>query len=423
MTDKSIAQAALIALTMQNINQRVAPLSTATMQGTVINRNIKIGETVCCYYNDSGELTRLGDIPAHTGDFFIDENNKMYYVEDNKLHIVDGFSGYVYSDSIDAYGFTVAGAGTLAAFKSASDSQTWRVIYPNGEMSGEIVIPDQDNAFSFGYRNDVLAIVQYTGRGQYLYGMDVYTYTREGGFIAKLPHLGNQRARPHVIVPINPYCVGVVAVFGVGLYDVSYYRYFVFTLNEVTEYYPWYGYDTTSGSWISFSYNESYIGADQSYIYTGAILHEDVEVEGGTTEHIVTGYAYGRFSIEHYNGLELLDNRQYRVDYYGPSTPYGSVIRRRYTDNENYVLEMVDVSTLELLYQNELLTLSASANTIRENEGWIWIVGSGVYQKTRLGWLMYSTSSYPKTAPWGKLGYSIRDTNIGKNGLAIVLFE
>ena len=67
MTESQLMYAAMLALTKQNMAFKLAPLSTAQMQGQVINRNIAVGETVVCWMNNSGELTRVGDVPAHNG--------------------------------------------------------------------------------------------------------------------------------------------------------------------------------------------------------------------------------------------------------------------------------------------------------------------------------------------------------------------
>lgn len=84
--------------------------------------------------------------------------------------------------------------------------------------------------------------------------------------------------------------------------------------------------------------------------------------------------------------------------------------------------KLYEVSTMMQLYENELPSVSSSGN-VRENEHFIWIPGNGVYQKVALGWLMYPTATYPRSAPYGKLGYAYRNAKIGSNGLAIVLFE
>lgn len=428
MTESQLMYAAMLALTKQNMAFKIAPLSTQRFSGMVIDRNIAPGDTVVIYYNDSGELTRVGDIPTHAGDFFIDDNNKMYYVQDNKLHIVDGLSGSVYSESIDAYNFRVYAAGNCAAFQSqvhesSEDNYVWRVIFPDGVISGEITIPDNSTPYqtNFAYRNGVLALVLQRGVDSYAYGLKIYTLTQDGNFVAQLMDANYSRAVVHVLTPINFNAVGIAFSHGAGFYDNTWYRYLISTNVGLSDFHPWEGYDTSTPSTVGTNTHESFIGADQNYIYTRATLYEEIE-EGEQTVKVISGYAYARFSIENYDGIEILDESETDWNSYAPPTPYGSMIRRREI-GEEYVVDMIDASTLEQLYANEHLTLTAASNTIRENDGWIWIVGSGVYQKTQIGWLMYPASTYPKSAPWGKLGYSIGKYKIGEIGTAIVLFE
>ena len=70
-----------------------------------------------------------------------------------------------------------------------------------------------------------------------------------------------------------------------------------------------------------------------------------------------------------------------------------------------------------------LLETPGSMTIVRENESFLWVAGSGVYQKMTLGWLMYPTAVYPRSSPYGRLGYAVRSAKIGTNGLAVVLFE
>ena len=426
MTESQLMYAAMLALTKQNMAFRIAPLSTQRFSGMVIDRNIAPGDTVVIYYNDSGELTRVGDIPTHTGDFFVDDNNKMYYVQDNKLHIVDGLNGTVYSESVDAYDFKVYAAGNCAAFQSqvheSGDNYVWRVIFPDGVISGDIEIPDKatPNQTIFAYRNGVLALVLQNPAST-SYGLRTYTFTQDGGLVSQLYDITHPGIAVDVLTPINFNAVGMAYNHGGGFWDITYYKYGITTNVAVSEDVPWADYDTSSSASAIPQYTERFIGADQNYIYSRATLYEEVE-ESGQTIKVVSGYVYGRLSIEDYDGIEIMDESEYNWDSYAPPTPYGSMIRKREIEGSD-VVDMIDASTLEQLYANEHLTLTASPNTIRENDGWIWIVGSGVYQKTQIGWLMYPASTYPKSAPWGKLGYSIGKYKIGDIGTAIVLFE
>ena len=87
MNNMQLTYATLMALTTQNVMTRGGPNSTSLMQGTVITRNIISGDTVCCYEDIGGGLLRIGDIPPYSGDFFVDINSQMYYVQDNFLII------------------------------------------------------------------------------------------------------------------------------------------------------------------------------------------------------------------------------------------------------------------------------------------------------------------------------------------------
>jgi hypothetical protein len=83
---------------------------------------------------------------------------------------------------------------------------------------------------------------------------------------------------------------------------------------------------------------------------------------------------------------------------------------------------MLDLTTMSEIY-GDILTNIPDSPLIRENDGFIWITGMGVYQKTPNGWLMYPTSEYPRDDDNQLLGYAIRNVKVGNEGLAIVLFE
>lgn len=424
MTNDKLMYAAMLALTQQNVTPKIAPLSTTLMQGICINRNIKMGETVCCYYNDSHELTRVGDVPTHSGDFFVDEDNKMYWVQGNKLHVVDGVTGYVYEESEDAYGFVIY-EKTCAAYKTVQGNSPsiWRVIFPDGERSNAITIPDSDETsveFRFGYRNGVLGLVTYKGTADYSYGLHAYTYTKSGEMIAEMARVRYSRAVANLIIPLNPYEIGCCLSYGFDLLDRTAKCYVVATVNQVSSYYPWDGYDTGG----SGGYLENYVGVDQSYIYTISPVYEEVEVSEGVTEHVYEKTLLARFSIDNFNGLEELsefNNADGSWSWYFPPTTYGSYIQGHTIDG-TAARGLYDISTGERLYSEDLPSLPGTSR-VYENEWGLWIEEYGVFQKTVLGWLMYATSIYPRTSPWGKLGYAVQNVDIGKNGLAVVLFE
>ena len=403
----------MLALTKQNMAHKVAPLSTATMQGIVINRNITVGETVCCYYNDSGELTRLGDIPPHNGNFFVDENNRLYYFQDGKVHVIDGLSGHV-QEEIDAYEFSVPNGGECCAYRitDSREEDIWIVALPDGSRVTIDIPVGSQSGHTFGYRNGVIGIACNNG---FYSGITLYTYCN--GQLHELTGQGNLTAADHVY-PINETTVAV-DIRGLSYFwNVLYRRYAVSSdLGMLVYEDPW-----NAGGYVTVAEDTQTIGADQSYVYQIAGIYEEVEIdEQGTTEKVFQYYAFGRWSIDDYSGVEILETFTDPRTYYGPNTPWGNMIYQE-TVNEETVRQMIDISTRQPVYVNELPDPPATS-LVRENEAYIWIEGMGVYKKTPLGWLMYPTSSYPRSSPWGKLGYSIRNTKIGRNGLAIVLFE
>ena len=58
-----------------------------------------------------------------------------------------------------------------------------------------------------------------------------------------------------------------------------------------------------------------------------------------------------------------------------------------------------------------------------ENDGYIWDSPSGIYQKTSLGTVMWPSSIYPKTAPFGQCGYALYGVTVGSVGEAVILFS
>ncbi len=422
MTNEKLIQATMLALTKQNVTPRPAPLSTAIMEGMVINRNIGAGEPVVCYYNDAGELLRIGDVPTHNGDFFVDENNRMYDTHDGVLRIQNALSGELYGDTTSAYGFQVVNGGQCAAYKTQNDVNAWRVIYPDGEMSGEIVF---DFAYTpkFGWRNGVLAVAYTTGSYSGLKGQ-LFTYTKDGTLITELPFSTSSHFYVFYLAPINPTSVAIEASYIAGFLDFTYYRYYISSITGLTSYYPWEGYDTSSGTYVSFGYDEGFLGFDQSYGYTSAKLYEDIEVSEGVTEHTYIKTAIARFSIDNYSGIEIIyeyEDPNNQRTLYRPPDSYGNAIFE-YVEEGQEVCRMVDILTMQKKYINDLPNLPGT-NIVRENTGWIWIDGYGVFQKTWLGWLMYASSTYPRSAPWGRLGYAVAKANIGELGKAIVVFE
>ena len=401
MNNAKLAQATLMALTMQNVTPRTAPNSTATMKGIVINHSIQAGDTVCCYYNDFTELIRLGDIPNYSSNFYIDKNGKMYDVADGKLRIRDGISGYVYDDeSRPAYGFNVY--HDCCAYKSSESEEYWCFITPDGIISKPILIDSQNLSFvNAGYRNGVLAVFYTYSGGAYPSDGHIHTYTPDGDAVAILPLLG-QNPITLIVVPVNYYTCVAYTFFDAAYGQIA--AGYVVTPQSTTAFNPFDGYDVSSG----ISLNVATIGADQSYLYMRGIIRNagdqvvvktpiDNPTAGSTT--IFYGDAYQ----------------------YSTCSRYAHTVRSRTVDGVT-VGEMIDLSLGQAVYTTDLSD-PYPCSFVRETETYIWIPANGVYQKTPEDWLMYPTSVYPTQSPWGKLGYAVYGAEIGKEGLAVVLFD
>lgn len=423
MTESKMLQAIMLALTQQNVLPRPAPMSTQIKAAQCINRNIKAWEPVVVYHNDSGELQRVGDVPAHSGDFFIDEDNRMYsYDSTNHVLVIrDGLSGEMIGNTTPAYQFNVYNGGNCAAFKSREDTNTWTVIYPDGEMSNEITFDvANSNYIVMGYRNGILGVSVSNG-GYSSPNLWVYTYTKSGTRLNEMAAPGGLSNYVYFVCPINAASVGIAKSSSTGgLFDFTEYWYQVLTIISGASYNPWDGYDTNTGTYVDLRYTQRFLWADQAYIYTDANIYEDIEVEG-VIEHVFVKHLLGRFSIDNYNGLEEIADWTDMRYLATPPTPYGSFIQQRTVDNET-IRQMMQMSNMVPIYAGELPELPYTAY-VRENVGWIWIDGYGVFQKTRHGWLMYPSSTYPRSSPWGMLGYAVHDVEIGRTGLANIVFE
>lgn len=416
MTESQLMYAAMLALTKQNMAFKLAPLSTATHSGMCINRNITIGETVGLYYNDGGSLLRMGDVPGYSGDFWVDDDNRFYTIDttNHRLIVKDGLSGETLDDTIDAYGFSVAGTKTCCAFKSSQDENEWVVVMPDGSKSAPIhILSDNNGSPSFGYRNGIIGVCVGT-TGAWV-GVDAYTYSSTGQYLATMQHGGELGASAFLVSPISENAIG----YGLdGLTAYWNYRYSSYVVASTTGYSRndmWAEYSVVSGSTSS-----RWIGADQSYIYVSARHYLD-DPDKGISEW-TDEYYTGRISIENYNGLELLDTEVSDASPYGNgSTQKGTIVHTITLDGSTN-RTILDLATMTEIY-TDVLTDIPSNPSIRENDGFIWISGMGVYQKTPSGWLMYPTSEYPRNDDNQLLGYAIRNVKIGNEGLAIVLFE
>lgn len=416
MTESKLIQATLLALTKQNVSQKAAPLSTQLMTGMVINRNIGMGEPVVCYYNDSGELLRVGNVPNHAGDFFVDENNRMYYRDNGILMIRDGLSGEIIGDTTLAYDYKVANGGVCAAYRTSAEANSWRVILHDGEISAEMTF-DFTQTPGFGYRNGIIAV--YWSSGTYGGEKGLRTYTQSGNLLSDIQIPNEPRQQIVYAAPINQNTVGIQFLYGVGFFDITVGRYAICSAQSYEVYNPWDGYDTSTGSGGSTVFHEDFHGYDQAYFYTGAQIYEEVE---GEKVHVKTLFA--RHGIDRYTGIEEIKEYVPQQDpvFYTPPTPYGNFIQQTINADDEIVRTMIDINTMTPHYLADLPNLPGTS-AVRENAGWIWIDGYGVYQKTWLGWLMYASSTYPRSAPWGRLGYAVGSANIGEMGRAIVVFE
>ena len=413
MTESQLMYAAMLALTKQNMAFKLAPLSTAQMQGQVINRNIAIGETVVCWMNNSGELTRVGDVPTHYGDFFIDDNNHMYYKKGQNEDLLvecDALTGEIFSESETCLRFVLSGDNQVAAYCTEEgydpNYSKWVVIFKDGTRTSEIV---RDRAlytssshyapiiYRFGYRNSVLAVCNYTSGER---GFAVSTYTQNGILIKNLWTGSGYDPQGQLVCPINDSLVCIAhttgSVFGYQFFAVDYY-----TPTQVSSYNPFPD-DEHPGSAAG-----SVIGCDQVYCYMAFRVYENGEW--------IDQYKIARIPIDSYD-VEIVKDIEGQLAYYGYASVYGHIIQQVDVDRT-----MIDVGTMGDVYTEVLQNLPNSP--IQENVGWIWIPGSGIYQKTPLGWLMSATGEYPRSSPWGKCGYAIGNYKIGQNGLAIVLFE
>lgn len=416
MTESQLMYAAMLALTKQNMAFKLAPLSTATHSGMCINRNITVGETVGLYYNAGGSLLRMGDVPGYTNDFWVDDDNRFYTIDttNHRLIVKDGLSGETLDDTIDAYGFSVAGTRTCCAFKSSQDENEWVVILPDGSKSAPIhILSNNRLAPSFGYRNGIIGIC--VGDNSSWVGVDSYTYSATGQYLATMQKGGELSASAPLVLPINANAIGFGRDNLSAWLNLRLTGYAVATTSSYTVYDMWDGYS------VSYQGSSSmWLGADQSYVYVSA-RHYLTDPDAGIAEWTNEWYI-GRFSIDDYDGLELLRTEINDVSPYGSgATQKGTVVHTVSLDG-NSSSTMFDLSTMTEVYVDVLTSVPSNAK-IRENDGFIWIDGMGVYQKTPNGWLMYPTSVYPRNDDNQLLGYAIRNVKVGNEGLAIVLFE
>ncbi len=403
MTNEKLMYATMLALTKQNMAIKVSPLSTAMMQGQVIQRNIVMGETVCCYYNGSEKLLKVGEVPEYSGDYFVDDNLRMYDLYNGKIRIRDALSGTVYDDqSVDASRFEVYNGGSCCAYLIDSENETWRIYTPEGTYFDKYMPTGNNPTRVVGYRNGYVAIATKPGRGSLT--VTTRIYDTRGNLVSTLSDLSLLLLVSWygtMIVPISS--VAAMLVISTGAPTTMVYT---ITTYSVTEHPVWADVGVTGMS-------STILGIDQSYMY--GLAYEVEEIEGETV--VLDTRKYLRWSIDNYQRTEIVRIIQRGQTIYDPPSVWGTIAA-----NLDGTVKLYNVYDLQQIYEDELPSVPGTQN-IRETENFLWIPGSGVYQKVALGWLMYPTSIYPREDPWGKLGYSIRNTQIGRNGLAIVLFE
>lgn len=404
MTESKLIQATLLALTRQNVTQRIAPLSADVMSATCINRDIAAGETVVCYYNDSGEVTRLGDVPSHgSGRFFTDTKSRMYYQSGNAVVMQDGLTGTVIS-SIGADQFLVS--QSCAAARVSRYPPVYRVIYPDGDMSDEITVASEAN-IRFGYANGVLAITY--GALDYT----VETHTKSGTLVKTLT---TSAPSPSLIVPLSYDAVALGShpflVYG----QLS--RYTLVTDGSVSTYNPFEGYSVMydSGGVTELT---SFIGYDQTYMYAKGQLTNPEDITQKLDEWIIVRWAYASWT-----GAEVVIDSTDTEPLFSSMTDMGTVVYQERTGEDYSTPILMDITTMSSLYADDIPSVPQDA-FLQENLGYIWIDGLGVYQKTAIGWLMYASAEYPRgtLAQTGICGYAASNVPLGKIGTAIVLFE
>ena len=401
MNSATLTQATLLALTMQNQAQKAAPLSTALMQGMVINRNIRAGETVGCYYNDSGELLRVADAPGYSTDYFVDEENLMYDFYNGRIRIRDGLSDTLIDDTVDAYEFKVISGGACCAYRISDTEYVWRFFYSDGP-SVDITLPTTGSGTELviGYRDGLICACSSSIYG----GVTPYIFDRSGALLGTLKNLSNPYVTytASMAVPLNASTAMVIvnALTYAGSYDVPFY----FTTSTADSLDVWSGYTT---------YTRQYLGADQSYMYGVARLSDGAEEDPAP----IDDWIMIKWPLDYVGESTLVAEYYSEPTFSPPPSQYGTIRM-----SQDGTARLYEASTMTQLYENDLPSVSSSGN-VRENENYIWIPGNGVYQKVSLGWLMYPTATYPRSEPYGKLGYAYRNAKIGSNGLAIVLFE
>lgn len=423
MKNSTLAQATLLALTRQNVTQKRGPLSTYTVRATCIQRNIREGETVIVQKYNDGEINRLSDMISTNNPFFVDAKNRIYdrVTSGNILRIRDGLSGEILDQGQHAYKITV-GVGVMGyCTTQAPDNdnrEIWRFVFADGSTTKPITLPYTGTyTLVFGYRNGILALAN----GQQS-RCDVWTYNKDGDLLYALTRC-NIAKWPNIrwVVPISATAVGVCVGGTIGgIFDQAGVDYYAVTY---TDHFDNFGhmYAVYHGTSAKQSSQGTYLGHDQNYAYAYHQLHDPEDASIRLSEYVTC-----RFSIEDYMGAETLEQFETARTY--NSTTAKNLISYYYRDeNSRYHGVVVNRNTMDTAYEGLLDTegTTTTATTIRiaENDGYIWDSLSGLYQKTALGTVMWPSSIYPKTNPFGQLGYALYSVTVGSIGEAIILFS
>lgn len=422
MKNSTIAQATLLALTRQNLTQKAGPRSTYTVKATCIQRNIREGETVIVQKNDDGEINRLSDMLSFNSPFFVDNKNRFYdrVSSGNILRIRDGLSGEVLDQGQTAYNMRVApGVMGYCTTRAADNNnhEIWAFVYEDGTKSDPIEMPYTGtgsssstigNGCRFGYRNGILAITLYGGGGQQY----VWTYTKQGQLIHRLQKVGaGLYPTPDYLFPITGDAVGVWYSYSIGLYTQMGAQGYQVTYTDHVDAYGFLYTKLYTPTSSGLNNGCTFLGCDQNYFYASSRMHNE-----DNTAYL-NEWAVCRFSIDDYNGAE-------EITRYYASPTYSSVNNRehlavRYSSHA-YV---VDRATMGQAFSGELDLASNTTINMMENDGYIWDKPSGIYQKTSLGTVMWPSSIYPKTAPFGQCGYALYGVTVGSVGDAVILFS
>ena len=401
MNNATLAQATLLALTMQNQAFKVAPLSTATREGLCINRNIGQGETVGLVRNTGGSLLRIGDIPSyHSSGFWIGDNNQFYTLLNNRMVVKDGLTGNVIYTGSDNYTMlNIAGDDSCCAYgtpSSGSGIDEWTVILPDGtEVSVEI--EQYNHRLGIGYRNGLIGVCS----AKNLSTIQVRLYTAAGNLLQTYDYVTHRDTIPYFVIPLNQTTVAVYS-------DAKYMHIIGSGGGETHDVWDEYSVTANDSSWL---------GADQSYVYAYAPIY-DSEQRITTDEYLTARIPIGETTLE-----IIADEQEISYLRFGNNraTSRGTVAKAHVVNGET-ITGLYSLPIADWIYSD--VSFTQEGNTIiKENDIYIWISWSGVYMKTPQDWLMYPTSVYPRNDDDQILGYALANYKVGQNGLAIVLFE